>query len=429
MPLPRFTTMPLPFLRRATKDELTAVARQRVVQLAQPHHLGDRARSRRDADTSGQFGGWVPRVPEQNPLTPGAEDDDEPTDKAPGDTPSSEPLLDDWLVGGHLMADPGPSDDRRLSEQPSGALMLDGEPVHDDVQPGTDDHSDPPPVHGRYSPRPVAGAGVADRIPLPLRALWERWAPGLDGARVELGRGQITVVLLVLGAGLIIAALVYGLGRPQVTPVAAEVVATGTPVTSEGSSVRLSDQPGSGQTGASADDDANHPTRTAPDAGDAPAADGSLVVHVAGKVARPGVVTLPVGSRVIDAIEAVGGANKAVDLTPLNLARVLSDGEQVLVGVDPPAGLPSAGENGTDDNGTGDGSGTSDGNATADGLVNLNTSTPEQLESLPGIGPTIAQRIIDWREQNGGFASIDELNEVSGIGAAKFADISPLVTV
>ena len=140
-----------------------------------------------------------------------------------------------------------------------------------------------------------------------------------------------------------------------------------------------------------------------------------IVVDVAGKVRRPGVVRLPLGSRVVDAIEAAGGVRGTVDLTPLNLARVLSDGEQVLVGVDG-AATPTAGPGGTTGSGT-------------DAVVDLNTATLEQLDVLPGVGPVLAQRIIDWRTAHGRFSSVEELREVSGIGDARFADLSPRVRV
>jgi competence protein ComEA len=136
-----------------------------------------------------------------------------------------------------------------------------------------------------------------------------------------------------------------------------------------------------------------------------------LVVHVAGKVANPGIVQLPPGSRVIDAIEAVGGAEKGVDLSPLNLAQVLSDGEQVVVGIDLPP-QPATGQQ-----------------AAGPTLVSLNSASPEQLATLPGIGPTLAARIVQWREQNGRFTAVDELLEVAGIGPAKYEAIAELVTL
>ncbi len=143
---------------------------------------------------------------------------------------------------------------------------------------------------------------------------------------------------------------------------------------------------------------------------------------MAGDVARPGVVTLPAGSRVVDAIEAAGGAATDVDLTPLNLARVLTDGEQVLVGVDSPHGSEPAGDHAAGDTASG-------GDPASGGVVSLNTAGAAELETLPGIGPALSQRILDWREQNGRFSSVDELLEVSGIGPSTFEDIEPLVAL
>jgi competence protein ComEA len=141
-----------------------------------------------------------------------------------------------------------------------------------------------------------------------------------------------------------------------------------------------------------------------------------VVVDVAGKVRKPGIVELPTGSRVVDALDAAGGAKRGVDTSALNLARLLVDGEQIVVGVDtpamPPPRAPSAGATGS-----------------AITPINLNTATMEQLDTLPGIGPVTAQAILDWRSENGAFTSVDELLEVSGIGDATLADIEAYVYV
>jgi competence protein ComEA len=143
---------------------------------------------------------------------------------------------------------------------------------------------------------------------------------------------------------------------------------------------------------------------------------GTVTVDVAGKVRRPGVTTLPAGSRVVDAIEKAGGARRQVDLTGLNLARVLVDGEQVLVGRGvTPGGLAGAASSAAP--------------ATDGALVNLNTATSDQLDTLPGVGPVTAQKILDWRTAHGAFASVDELLEVDGIGEKTLADLAPHVTL
>ncbi|WP_443077065.1 helix-hairpin-helix domain-containing protein [Streptomyces sp. SP18CS02] len=152
------------------------------------------------------------------------------------------------------------------------------------------------------------------------------------------------------------------------------------------------------------------PARGAGAAG--PSAGPPVVVDVSGKVRRPGVLRLPAGSRVADALRAAGGARPGADLTALNRARVLMDGEQVVVGLPAPAGTAGAGPTGA--------------GATA-GPVSLSTATVEQLDTLPGVGPVLARHIVDHRVRHGGFRSVDELRQVNGIGDRRFADLRPLV--
>ena len=162
-------------------------------------------------------------------------------------------------------------------------------------------------------------------------------------------------------------------------------------------------------------------------------ASGVLLVHVVGQVRRPGVVRLPPGSRALDAVKAAGGASSAADLNYLNLARAVTDGEQIVV-PKPGEVIPAAGSPGTAGAataGTGGalaGPGSSAGGS-AGGLVNLNTADATALESLPGVGPVLTQRILDWRTTHGRFSSVDELGEVSGIGDKMLAQIGPKVTV
>ncbi|MET8740166.1 ComEA family DNA-binding protein [Streptomyces sp. NPDC004728] len=146
---------------------------------------------------------------------------------------------------------------------------------------------------------------------------------------------------------------------------------------------------------------------------------GHIVVDVSGKVRRPGIRQLPSGSRVADALRAAGGVRAGADLTGLNRARVLMDGEQIVVGA--PSGPSTGGEAGGFELGSGGGG------SSAVGPVSLNTATVEQLDTLPGVGPVLAQHIVDYRAQHGGFRSIDELREVNGIGDRRFADLRPLV--
>jgi competence protein ComEA len=157
------------------------------------------------------------------------------------------------------------------------------------------------------------------------------------------------------------------------------------------------------------------------------AAAADVVVQVVGAVHRPGLVRLPTGSRVADAVRAAGGLTAGAQEASVNLARVLVDGEQLLVQRrGRPAILPAPGPAVGSAGGAG-GGGATGGSPTAP--VDLNTATLEQLDGLPGIGPVLAQRILDWRTANGRFDSVDELGEVSGIGEAHLSDLRPLVVV
>lgn len=149
--------------------------------------------------------------------------------------------------------------------------------------------------------------------------------------------------------------------------------------------------------------------------------DEELVVHVAGQVAAPGLYRLPGGARVADALDEAGGPLPDAVLDGLNLARPLSDGEQLLV----PGPAPPPGEHP-------DGGGQPQAAASAwrpDGLLDLNRATPADLEELPGIGPVLAARIVAYREDVGGFTAVGDLRDVGGIGEQKFQAIADLVAV
>lgn len=139
----------------------------------------------------------------------------------------------------------------------------------------------------------------------------------------------------------------------------------------------------------------------------------TVVIHVAGKVRRPGLVRAPTGSRVADALTLAGGPLRGVDLSSLNLARQLTDGEQIVVGIPTPPTTPV-------------GTATSPGGPTP---LNLNTATVPQLDALPGVGPVLAQRILDYRTENGPFTTVDQLQEVPGVGPKKFGSLRPHVRV
>lgn len=265
-----------------------------------------------------------------------------------------------------------------------------------EAQDGHDGGSSPAPEWPEWR------AALADRVPLPLRR-----------GRAGLERGHVAVVVLVVVLGAVGAVLLLGTGRPEVVPIEATVDASATPSPSPSDDDAAVADPSSGPAPVSASPPAQEQTA------------GPIVVHVAGLVVSPGVVELPQGSRVIDAVEAAGGPSDEADLTPINLARVLSDGEQVVVASEPPPGTPlGAPPEAPADDGVGAGPGD-----VASEPVNLNTATQAELETLPGIGPALAQRILDWRMQHGQFSVIDELLEVSGIGEVRFADIEGLVTV
>ena len=147
---------------------------------------------------------------------------------------------------------------------------------------------------------------------------------------------------------------------------------------------------------------------------------GRVTVHVAGAVAKPGVYDLASNTRVIDAVEAAGGGAPDADLNRLNLAAKVTDGQRVLV-----QRVGEAAGGGPAAAGGGGGGGSADGPA----LVNLNSATSAELESLPGIGPTLAEAILAERERRGGFRSVNELRDVRGIGDKRFADLKDKVTV
>lgn len=223
-------------------------------------------------------------------------------------------------------------------------------------------------------------AAAADRLPLGLRTV--RVAPT---ARAVLGLALIGLLAATA------AAVLYLRSRPQEirAPVRVPIVAPA-PGPSEGV--------GGGRGSA----------RASPTA--------LLVVDVVGPVRNPGVVRLPPGSRVIDALAAAGGLKPGAGRGGLNLAAVLTDGQQVVVGGPgpPPAAMDTSGPaNGTQPS----------------GLVDLNTATLAQLDALPGVGPVLAQRILDWRTANGRFTAITQLAEIGGIGERKMADLRALVRV
>ncbi len=155
-----------------------------------------------------------------------------------------------------------------------------------------------------------------------------------------------------------------------------------------------------------------------PSASAEPSAPGpaELVVQVVGAVRRPGVVRLPSGARVVDALAAAGGVLPGASAGLLNLARRVVDGEQIVVGATSAGPTPSGG------------AGSTSGGATP-ARIDLNAADLAALDTLPGVGPVTAQRILDWRKAHGRFASVEQLREVDGIGARTYARLAPLVQV
>jgi competence protein ComEA len=222
-----------------------------------------------------------------------------------------------------------------------------------------------------------------------LRQVVERWSPvGLHNARADPGRhGAVALVAVALLAALIVGGYVWH-GRPQAEPVPPPAV-----VPAAGASRAP------GPSGSS----------------------GTLVVAVTGKVRHPGVVTVPVGARVIDVLKAAGGPVPGADLALVNLARKVADGELVAVG------LPGAAAGTAPPPGTGDTGAAPAGGPAAP--VDLNTATLAELDTLPGVGPVLAQRILDWRTAHGQFSSVDQLADVPGIGDSRMAQLRDLVRV
>lgn len=298
-------------------------------------------------------------------------------ERAPNDAPTGPLDWLPWATNGHAGGDP-PDDLAPPGHPPSTGLPLD--------------------AAGAAAPARSLRAALGDRLPATLR-----------GGRLDPSpRGAAALALVSLLAALAAAIFAWH-GRPTAeavpTPGVQSIVRPPSPVVTGGS-----------ETGAAS-------------SSASPAAD--IVVDVAGRVRRPGVVHVPVGSRVVDAIAKAGGVLPGTDTTGVALARKLSDGEQVLVTGRPGrAQAPAAAGAGDAGSAGGASSGGSvDAAVGAATPVNLNTATEAQLDGLPGVGPVLAQRIIQWRDQHGSFTSTRQLGEVDGLGEKRLAQLLPLVTV
>ncbi|MET0764247.1 MAG: ComEA family DNA-binding protein [Blastococcus sp.] len=247
-----------------------------------------------------------------------------------------------------------------------------------------DDLTDPSPWHAQATDAggpALAADGSEAELPrgigrhrAPDRAT--RWDPGRGGAWSLWLAGLVTAALLIAWTWW---------DRPRIEPVPANPAAA-TPI-------RSGTEP---------------PT---PPVGEVAETSSTVVVSVVGLVARPGLVTLASGSRVAEAIEAAGGLLPGTDPATVNLAAVVTDGEQIAVGV-PALAAGSAGAPGA---------------GTSGGRVNLNTAGPADLDTLPGIGPVLAQRIVEYRTRQGPFRTVDQLDDVPGIGPAIATELAELV--
>lgn len=263
----------------------------------------------------------------------------------------------------------------------------------------------PAPQHGPPDARRRERVWLAVRERLPL---WVQLRCGTDPKTLAA-----LVLVLVVAVGF--AVQHFWTGRPE--PVRAPAAERS--VGASGPAPRSSSQPSSSSS-SSAAAVANGPPGEA---------GRQLVVDVTGKVRHPGIHRMPPGSRVIDALQAAGGVLRGANLRGLNRARRLTDGEQIVVGA-PSGGAGAGGGPGTADVGAG-GSGSGGGGPGAGGgpggPVSLSSATEQQLDSLPGVGPVLARHIIEFRTQHGGFTSVEQLRQVTGIGDRRFADLRPLV--
>ena len=277
---------------------------------------------------------------------------------------------------------------------------------------------------------------------------WAEWEQADQPGTTRSTRWGLSPRVLLLVAVLALVAVVWGVTQFSAAPRAEQVASPGTsaePVQAVGAQQSPGAQPGAQST---VQPGAN-PSASAQGGA---SGEGTVRVHVAGAVNNPGVYTLPAQGRAVDAIAAASGAAADADLDRVNLAGALSDGVQIYVPhrgetaapaqIQPNGGTANAGQgnaaNGAAQNGASQGgtqpqpartltpAGSAQKGSTP---VNINTATAEELQTLPRIGPAMAQRIIAWREAHGGFRSVDELDAVPGIGPSMLENLRPLVTV
>jgi competence protein ComEA len=372
--------------RRTAHDEMAAIARRRL-ELLSVELAGLRVAAAGESDS-------------------GPSRDASRTDDPTAQEPAAEEPSADVAASSASQSAPAPSASLpSASSVTASSPSVQGRPVLSVVQAAPEEVREGPPteldewvrpVRGRHARRPL---GAGDRV-----GGWahDRLPPTLQG-RVSLTASHLSVVALLVAAAFAVSAWWVVRADASGTVVPAATWSEGT------------ESPGVEQLVTPAvDPAADGGLGTAPAADTEPAV---VVVDVAGKVRRPGIVSLPLGSRVHDALDAAGGARRGVDLTGLNLARVLVDGEQILVGVAPAGGVAAPAASAPGAAGAGE------------PMVNVNTAGQAELEELPGIGPVTAASILQWRADKSPFPSVAELLEVSGIGDATLAKIAPFVTL
>ena len=273
---------------------------------------------------------------------------------------------------------------------------------------------------------------------------WAEWEQADQPGTTRSTRWGLSPRVLLLVAVLALVAVVWGVTQFSAAP-RAEQVASPSASAESVQAVGAQQSPGAQSTA----QPGAHPSESAQGG---PSGEATVRVHVAGAVNNPGVYTLPAQGRAVDAIAAASGAAADADLDRVNLAGALSDGVQIYVPhrgetaapaqIQPNGGTANAGQgnaaNGAAQNGASQGgtqpqpartltpAGSAQKGSTP---VNINTATAEELQTLPRIGPAMAQRIIAWREAHGGFRSVDELDAVPGIGPSMLENLRPLVTV
>lgn len=305
------------------------------------------------------------------------------------------------------MATIAPAPTEPAAAEPVPAEPAAPEPPHAVPTDGTALTPAPAPSETR-SPEPVGAAGPLER-PGPVGRRWrERFGAALQErmpvwlqARCGVERRGVVALAVVLVGASVFAVQHFWAGRtesvsaPQVVRAEAPYAKADPPHDKKEADAK----PGAG-------------------AGVSATPGGQIVVDVSGKVRKPGIQRLPAGSRVADALRAAGGVRPGVSTEGLNRARFLVDGEQVVVGAPGGAAPPPGSSAGSAPGSAGPGPAAP---------VSLNTATADQLDALPGVGPVLAQHIIDYRTQHGGFRSVDELREVNGIGDRRFGDLRNLV--